>query len=357
MKIVKFVLIIMFLAVIGFVAYRALSKDEKTYETIFPEKRDISEVIFIPGNVFPAKEIEVKSQLSGILEEIFVKIGDSVGLGTSIASVRLVPNSADIERFENALNLTQLDYNAISVEYERAKRLYKTQSISAVEMNDAKRNYLQAKERLTSAKNQLDILQKGRVASKHISNIVTSSTSGTVIDMPLEVGASIIERNNFNPGTTIAVIAETDIFKFRTLVAEQYLKHIVLGDTVILTFNTYQDLSIKAVVTKISSKGNSENGIMKYMMDAEFAVTADMPVLRSGYSATAEITLNARKNALSLEEKHITYEKDSSCVFIFNGKDKIKKRVDLGISDGIYTEIVDGITLEDKIIKNNGQVN
>jgi HlyD family secretion protein len=355
MKAIKVFLIVIFLTVVGFIVYRSFTKNKKEseYKTVSLEQRDISETIFIPGNVFPAKEIEIKSQLSGILENISVKIGDSVKIGSPIASIRLVPNTADIERFENNLNLAQIEHDALLVEYNRAKRLSDTKTITEIEMNDAERVYLLSKERLVSAKNQLDILKKGKVLSKNISNIVSASTAGTVIDIPFETGASVIERNNYNAGTTIALIAETDIFKFRTLVAEQYLKYLTLGDTVNLIFNAYESLIAKAVITKISSKGNLENGIMKYMMDAEFAITPEMPVLRSGYSATAEIILDSREKVMSIEEKHIIFENDSSYVFVLTEKDRIKKRIDLGISDGIYTEITGGITINEKIVTNH----
>ncbi|MDR2653299.1 MAG: HlyD family efflux transporter periplasmic adaptor subunit, partial [Prevotellaceae bacterium] len=164
-----------------------------------------------------------------------------------------------------------------------------------------------------------------------------------------------IERNNYNPGTTVTIVAETNLFKFRTLIAEQYLEHISLGDTVYLTFNAYQELTTKAVVTKISSKGISENGIMKYMLDAEFAINNDMPPLRSGYSATAEIILNNRKDVLSVEEKHIVYDRDSTYLYVLevSKSEKIKKTIITGISDGIYTEIIDGITIDEKVIVNH----
>jgi HlyD family secretion protein len=359
MKGIKIFLILIFLAVIGFIVFRNFNKDNKT-KYIFADlqKRDINETIFIPGNVFPAKEIEVKSQLSGILEDIYVKIGDYVKVGDPVASIKLVPGTSDIERQESNVNIAQIDFDARTTEYERAKRLYQSNTIAKVEMDEYTRIYKLSEENLTSAKNQLDILKKGRVASKNISNIVISSTAGTVIDIPLDIGVSVIERNNYNPGTTVAIVAETNLFKFRTFIAEQYLEHVSFGDTVYLTFNAYQNLTTKAVVTKISSKGISENGIMKYMLDAEFAITGEMPVLRSGYSATAEIILNNCKDVLSVEEKHIVYSKDSTYLYVqdASASGKIKKTIVTGISDGIYTEILDGVTIDEKVVANHDKV-
>jgi len=355
MKTVKIVLILIFLSVAGFIIYRSFIKSDKiAYSTINLKERNIDESIFIPGNVFPAKEIEIKSQLSGILDSIFVKIGESIRSGAAIASIKLVPNSSDIERLESNVNLAQIQFDANSKNYQMEKKLYDTQVIAKSEMDITIRDYQIAEENLTSAKNQLDLLKKGRVTSKNISNIVSASTSGTVIDIPQETGASVIERNNYNPGTTIAIVAETNLFKFNTLVAEQYLKYISIDDTITLTFNAYQNFMTKAVVTKISSKGYSENGIMKYSLEAEFAITKDMPVLRSGYSATAEIILNRKRNVLSVEEKYITYKNDSVYLYVMGGLDKEpkKRNIKTGVSDGTYTEILEGVMNNDKIVIN-----
>ena len=179
MKTVKITLIVFFALTLGFIVYRSLNKSVKdVYKTVTLQRRDISETIHIPGNVFPAKEIEIKSQLSGILENISVKIGDYVKDGTPVAAIKLVPGTFDIERMESNVNTAQIEYDARKIEYERAQRLYETNTISKVEMDEHSRIYNLVRENLNSAMNQLDILKKGRVASKNISNLVKASTSG-----------------------------------------------------------------------------------------------------------------------------------------------------------------------------------
>lgn len=353
MKILKVCIILLFLSVSGFLIYRSWNKNDKSeYKTVNPVYRDINEAIYIPGNVYPAKEIEIKSQLSGILDSIYVKIGDNVKVGTDIVSIKLIPGASDMERLENNVNIAQIEYDARLSEYNMEKQLYESKMIARSEMDEYIRSYSLAKENLISAKNQLDILKLGKVVSKNISNVVQSSTTGTVIDIPLETGASVIERNSYNQGTTIAVVAETAIFKFRTLIAEQYLKYLHLGDSLSLAFNAYQNLVTKAIITKISSKGNAENGIMKYLLDAEFEITEKMPVLRSGYSATAEIVLNHKKNVLSIEDKHIACQNDSTYLYILdkNQKTVLKRNICFGVSDGVYTEIISEINANEKIV-------
>jgi len=89
------------------------------------------------------------------------------------------------------------------------------------------------------------------VGKKETSNIVKSSISGTVIDLPLEEGASVIERNTLNSGITVAILAKMGQFIFRTQLAEQYLENIHLGDSISLAFNAYKDLNTKAKIKRI----------------------------------------------------------------------------------------------------------
>jgi HlyD family secretion protein len=111
MKILKVCIILILLSLLGFIVYRSWNKNETTaYKTISLSKRDINEAIYIPGNVFPSKEIEIKSQLSGILDSIYVKIGDYVEAGAPVASIKLVPNASDTERLENNVNIARIDY-------------------------------------------------------------------------------------------------------------------------------------------------------------------------------------------------------------------------------------------------------
>lgn len=352
MKIFNFISVLFFVVVVGFIIYRILKPQPVEYDAIYLQMRDIVEEINIPGNVYPLKEIEVKSQLSGILDKRYVKIGDKVEAGTPIASIRLVPNISEIERLESNVNSAQIEFDARVVDYNRAQRLFETHTISSAEMELAEKNFLQVKEQLSSTKNQLDIVKKGKISSKNVLNIVTSSTSGIIIDLPVQEGASVIERNNYNPGTTMAVVAQMDKFMFRTLVAEHYLNNISIGDTVLLSFSAYKNITALGVITQISSKGNSVNGIMKYSLSAEFEVTDEMPILRSGYSASAKIVLSKKNGVYSIEEKYISYKSDSVFVKTWDKSTNkvVNKLVVTGISDGVYTEITEGVDNNDEII-------
>lgn len=351
----KITAIILFIAIVGIILYSVFSKEETSgYELASPSYHDIENKIYIPGNVYPIKEIEIKSQISGVLDHLKVSIGDAINVNTIVATINMVPSSSDIEQLENNVNITKIEFESKTEDYNRNKSLYTDHVISKSEFEAIEKDYLVSRERYVSAKNQLSILKEGLIASKGALNTVKSSSKGVVIDIPIEEGASVIERNNYNPGTTIAILAELNKFLFKAQISEQYLKYIDLGTKINLTFNAYDSLKVVAEIVKISSKGVETNGVIKYTIEALFDITSDMPVIRSGYSSTAEICLERKENVLSIEEKYIHFKNDSIYVNVLDTvtQKPVEKYLKIGLSDGNFTEITEGVDLKDKIITN-----
>ncbi|BBL02350.1 hypothetical protein DW189_11635 [Alistipes sp. AM16-43] len=82
MKIFNTIAVTVFLVVVGVIAYNVISDSHrKYYVTTSPSKQRVENKLFIPGSVYPIKEIEIKSQLSGVIDELYVKIGDEVHQG------------------------------------------------------------------------------------------------------------------------------------------------------------------------------------------------------------------------------------------------------------------------------------
>ena len=134
------------------------------------------------------------------------------------------------------------------------------------------------------------LTEKGYVKNTTISNIVRATAAGTIIDLPLKEGASITERNNFNPGTTVAIVARLDTFVFKGKVNETDMVNLRQGMKLKLSFNAYKNQTRDAIVTKISSKGIEEQGIMKYFVEAKFDLKKDTLVIQGlAYKSTKYI--------------------------------------------------------------------
>ncbi len=345
------IIAIALLSVIGFILWRNITSSKKTvwvntesaYITTIEEKR------FVPGNLYPLTEIDIKSQISGTLEKIYVKIGDKVKVGDNIAQVKLIPDPSNLERAKSNLIAAKINYENNEKIFKRNEDLFKKSIIPPIQFDEYKRTLDVSKEQYLSAQNQLTLIMEGTVRNADISNIIKATSTGTIIDLPLKIGSSVIERNNFNAGTTIATIADIDTFIFRGKVNESDMKYLNMGMNLTLYLNAYKDLKKEAKLNKISAKGMEEYGIMKYYIEAQFSLANDSLKIRSGYSANAEMILQRRENVLAVKEKHIQFENDSAYlnIVISDGKEE-KRFVTTGLSDGINIEILKGLLKDEK---------
>ncbi len=263
--------IIVLLAIVVLLIVVTRKKDTKkdlAGKTTKPFYTEITNKRLISGNLFPIKEVEIKPSISGILEQFYVEIGDRVVRGQKIAKVKLVPNAAQVEQAKNNLSTAQITFDIEKSNYERKKKLYEENVISQEEFDEENKNYLMSREALNNAETQLTLLLEGSNKSGSISNYMESTINGIVIDLPVEVGAPVMERSSFNIGTTIANIAQLDKYVFKGKVIESDIIVMKKGMPVTVYLSVSENFKGKAVISKVSSKGNPENGVMKYDFEA-----------------------------------------------------------------------------------------
>ncbi len=352
MKIFNAIAVMVFIVAVGFITHSLIKDSEKKYyATTTAEMSTIEEKLYLSGFVYPSKEIEVKSQISGVVDAVYVSVGDAVKEGDPVASVSLVPNSSEVEQLKSNVNVARINLTTAKATYERQEQLLEKKAISRVEFESTQKEYLTAQENYSTAVKQLSLRQKGKDRSN---NIVRSSTYGVIIDIPVKVGSSVVERSNYNSGSTVATIAGTDLYIFKTYVPEINIGSLNIGMPVKISLLAFEHFEIPAVITKISAKGEIQGGSVKFPIEAAFALNEDSMKLRSGFSATGEILLSCVSDVLTLPEKCINFKSDTTYVYVTDSlKNKvIEKNVTLGVSDGEKVQIVEGITTEDNIITN-----
>ena len=352
MKAFNIFVITVFVSVVGFIAY-SLVKDsgKKYYVTTYPEVATIEEKLLLSGFVYPGKEIEIKPQISGVIDAVYVSIGDRVKEGDPIASVSLVPNSSEVEQLTSAVHIAEINLESARLKYERQKKLYEAKAVARADFEMTEQEYRTALENCSSAKYQLSLRKKGK---KSGNNMVRSSTSGVVIDIPVKVGSSVMERSGYNPGSTVAVLAGTDHFLFCSNVPEKYIGKLGVGMPVALTLLALDSLRIDATIMTISSKGETQSGAVKFPIEALFTYDNLDHKIRSGYSATGELLLHRAEGVLALPEKCINFRGDTTFVYVTDSLKRTanEKIVRLGISDGDKVQITDGVLAKDQIITN-----
>jgi HlyD family secretion protein len=341
-----------FLGTIGFLYNKSREKPE-VFETTQAFHTDIIRKTVATGSVVPRKEIEIKPTVSGIIDQIYVTEGEKVTTGQILARVRIVPNMVNLNAAESRVNRAKISHDEALINYNRQIQLFEREVIAESEFLPYRIALRNAEEELEAAENNLQLIRDGvsKNTGEASNTIIRSTISGMVLEVPVEIGNSVIEANNFNAGTTIVSIADMGEMIFKGKVDESEVGKITEGMDLILNIGAIDEVDFEAVLEHISPKGVEESGAIQFEIRADVKLT-DQHFIRAGYSATADIVLERRDSVLAVEESLLIFENGDVYVEVETEPQTFEKRpIKTGISDGINIEVTEGLTPEDKIKK------
>ena len=213
--------------------------------------------------------------------------------------------------------------------------------------------YNNDKAELRAAQDNLSLTRDGITGDKtQLSNtLVRSTIDGTILDIPVKVGNSVIQSNNFNDGTTIASVANMNDMLFVGKLDETEVGRIHAGMPMDITIGAMQGVRLNAVLEFIAPKGVDSGGAIMFDMKAAVTVPEDI-FIRAGYSANAEIVFDRAEEVLLIPESCLEFSKDTTFVYTLVTEDPQefeKKQVEIGLSDGINVEVKSGLKLNEKI--------
>ena len=354
-KVFRVLGIVILIAAFGgtlFFLYNKSKSKPEVFETKNPFIINVVMKTVATGSVVPRKEIEIKPQVSGIIDEIYVEAGDRIQKGQPIAKIKIIPDLVTLNTAETRLNRAQLEFEDAKVDFERQQKLFDKNVISYEEFKNAKLAYDSSKEELSAAENNLELIKNGvtKKAESATNTLVRSTIDGMVLDVPIEVGNSVIQSNTFNDGTTIASVADMKDIIFEGKVDETEVGKIKVGMPIELEIGAIEKEKFDAVLEYISPKGKEENGAIQFEIKANVQLKEGQ-FIRAGYSANANIVLDKKDDVLAIPEGLLKFEDEKSYVEVMtNINQQFEKRfVKTGLSDGINIEITEGLKIEDKV--------
>ena len=328
------------------------SRSAITYETTTITKQTIEEKIVATGSVIPEDEVNIVPQISGIIDEIFVDEGDEVKAGDLLAKIKVVPNEQALNSAEGRVKTSRIILNNSKKEFERNKKLFDKGVISEQDFNSVELRYNQDQQNLENALSDLQIIRLGSVGGSALTNTnVRSTVSGTVLQVPVKVGDQAIEANTFNPGTTIATVADLNKMIFEGRVDEGEVGKLKIGMDLKISLGAIEEKEYEANLTLIAPKGIEVAGAIQFKIEGEVFLD-DEYLVRAGYSANATIITDVKQNIWSVNESLLQFDNSTKKPFVevqISGQKFERRDVELGISDGVYAEVLGGITQKDNI--------
>ena len=354
MKFKNIGIIVLILGFLFAIAYfvRTNSKSAIEYETTNPFISSIELTSVVTGKVIPEDEVEIKPQLNGIIEKILVEEGDTVQNGQLIAVIKVVPDERSVYGAQAQVTSSKLNLENGEKQLNRAKELFDKQIISQQEFEDAELRYNSAKENLKAAENDLEIIRNGSVAGSSTANTnIRATLSGTILEIPVEVGDQVIAANNFNAGTSVAIIADLSQMIFEGKVDEAEVGNLTNGMKINVSMAAIPNKEFDAKLKFVAPKGTEEGGAVQFKIEAELALDDDTFV-RAGYSANGALVVNSKTDIIVIPEAVLQFDRKTQQPYVeieISDQNFERRELETGLSDGIKVEVLSGVEMTDNI--------
>lgn len=343
-------------AVVLWVLLRPSKREEITLETAPTSRIAISNSVTATGTVEPVTEVEVGTQVSGIIDRLYVDYNDVVKAGQLIAEMDKVTLQAELESSEAELASCKTEYEYQSKNYARTKTLHEKELVSDQEYDEAL--YLYEKARNAYAQSQAAIV---KVKQNLDYATITSPIDGVVISRAVEEGQTVAA--GFETPTLFTIANDLTQMRVIADVDEADIGQVADGQRVQFTVDAYPDDTFEGTVEQVRLEATTESSVVTY----EVVITAHNPDLKLKPGLTANVTIYTleKENALSIPTKALRFVPDAGLlseldmsvasdiipavtgkreVWVRSGQRLTPRYVTTGAASGDRTEILDGLT-------------
>ena len=362
------------LAVLGLVAARSGGKPIDPSKLAAVERGDLARSVVATGKIQPLTKVEIKSKASGIVKKLYVFYGDRVKEGQVLAELDREQLEAAVREARANLLAAQASYerNRIEAEgpdlpflkssLERSRKLYADGLIAPSLLEDADKAFQMGLNKQTAAKSQAAVakaeVEKARASLERYESdlkyaTITSPMDGLVLSRDVEVGDAVSSILVLGSQAT-KVMSLGDVSEVYVLgkVDEADIGRVFIGQRARIVVESFKDKSFEGKVTKISPLGVEKDNVTTF----EVRVSIQNPggELKTNMTANAEVILEEKKGVLMVPESAVVYDKDRKPSLEVpdpkaeNGRRKVA--VKLGISNGVKTEVAEGLREGDKVV-------
>ena len=363
-KIISLAVGVIIVAGIAIWAFGGQAKKRKVvYETATVDRANISNSVTATGTIEPVTEVEVGTQVSGIIDRVYADYNSVVTKGQLIAEMDKVTLQSELASQKATYDGAKAEYEYQQKNYERNKGLHEKQLISDTDYEQSLYNYQKAKSAFDSSKASL------AKAERNLSYAtITSPIDGVVISRDVEEGQTV--ASGFETPTLFTIAADLTQMQVVADVDEADIGDVEEGQRVSFTVDAYPNDVFEGKVTQIrlgATSSSSSTTTTTTVVTYEVVISAHNPDLKLKPRLTANITIYTldKQGVLSVPAKALRFTPavplvgSNAVVKDCEGEHKVWTRegdtftahpVSIGISNGIVTEITGGINEGTQIV-------
>lgn len=327
-------------------------KTGESYQTIVLAPGTLSTTVTATGTIEPINQVEVGAQVSGLISDIYVDFNSVVKEGQLLAQIDTSLMAAELRSSEANLQSAKTEYEYQEKNFARQRSLWEDKLISDTEYELAKYNYDRA--RSSYDKSRADIVK----ARKNLGyTSIHSPIDGVVLSRAVEEGQTVASSFNTPELFTIA----NDLRKMRVIadVDEAEIGEVKEGQRALFTVDAFPDDTFEGSVTQVRINPTTESNVVTY----EVVVDAPNPDLKLLPGLTANVTIYTldKQNVLSVPVRALRFSPQGAAPasaspsaakhLWVKSPDGIRQvAVTTGVSDGISTEILSGVSEGQEVI-------
>lgn len=340
-------------------------------ETVYPQKKDITQAVYASGKIFPKDDYKVSARLPGYVQEILVKVGDTVKAGQPLIRIRSDISDINVQAAKNQYALASKNasesgpilsaimqevsaaeskYLLDSTNYTRYENLLKTNSASQLQVDQArtlfetsratwtkaKLNYSSTRDRLRTESTNAQLQLEAQTTNQG-DYTINSVVSGKVYDIVPKVGDLV------NSAMPLIEIGSATEFQVELSIDETDISLVVVGQEVLYEIDAYKDRPLTGTVVEIYPRISPGNKTAKII--ASVSLEPDM-IVYSGMSIESNIIIAEKKGVLVVPREYV---KAGNTVKVKGKDDPVA--VTIGASDLEYMEITSGLAETDELEK------
>lgn len=361
-----FIIGIVLLVLLSLLLYSCKPKDKTSGQvTVVVKKGTVREKVIAVGSIVPKHTISVKSNISGIVGQLFHEAGDYVDQGALLLQVSPSPTPQHIAEAHADVKEQLAIFQQTESHQKRLEKLVKMALESPDNYSMAVKDLATSKARLEMAQQKLALIENGEttIGGKNIKTMIHSPISGYILQRNVNVGDPVVPLTDMQEGTVLLMIANMQDLIFKGTVNEIDVAKISPGMVADISVAALPDSKINGTLRKIDLQSNNVDNTVS-ASSSPFNVGFNIELndlqlpkdikLRAGYSATAEITVKQAENVLTIPERVLIFKDNKVFVNVLQkpGQPSEQKEIKLGISDGINVQVVQGLS-EGQIIIDN----
>ena len=354
--------------VLAIVAYIFIKGDDAIIieaKTVEAKKANVTTMVTATGTIEPITQVEVGTQVSGVVEKIYVDYNSEVKAGQLIAELDKTNLKASVTQAQASYDNAISQRNYMQTIYDRQKTLFDNQVISKSDFDDAFYNYETAKGTVTQ---RLSDLQSAKTNLSYAD--IYAPIDGVVLSRAIDEGQTVAA--SFSTPTLFTIAQDLKEMQVEADVDEADIGQVKEGQRVAFTVDAYIGETFEGVVTQVRLDPTVTSNVVTYTV----VIKADNPdlKLKPGLTATISIYTLELKDVLTAEAKAINFKPETEVLATYNmdhnlpentydtskdettlwvlGNDRsiTPKTVILGASDGVNVQIVSGVTEGEKSV-------